>query len=46
MRRREFVGLVISAWPYTVLAQIKKRPLVGWLWYSEADIVVGYLEQL
>ena len=46
MRRREFVGLVISAWPYTVLAQIKKRPLVGWLWYSEADIVVGYLQQL
>jgi hypothetical protein len=46
MRRREFVGLVISAWPYTVLARIKKRPLVGWLWYSEADIVVGYLEQL
>jgi putative tryptophan/tyrosine transport system substrate-binding protein len=46
MRRREFVGLVISAWPCAVLAQIKKRPLVGWLWYSEADIIVGYLRQL
>jgi ABC-type uncharacterized transport system substrate-binding protein len=46
MRRREFIGLLISAWPHTVLAQTKKRPLVGWLWYSEADIIVGYLQQL
>lgn len=46
MRRREFIGLLISAWPHTVLAQTKKRPLVGWLWYSQSDLIVGYLQQL
>jgi putative ABC transport system substrate-binding protein len=46
MRRREFIVLLISAWPCTVLAQIKKRPVVGWLWYSESDLIVGYLQQL
>jgi putative ABC transport system substrate-binding protein len=29
-----------------VLAQTKRRPLVGWLWYSESDLVAGYLKQL
>jgi ABC-type uncharacterized transport system substrate-binding protein len=49
MRRREFITLiggVAATWPLAVRAQTKKRPLVGWLWYSKADIVVGYLEQL
>jgi hypothetical protein len=49
MRRREFITLVGGAaavWPFTGFAQTKKRPLVGWLWYSEADIIVGYLQQL
>jgi hypothetical protein len=46
MRRREFIGLLISAWPLAVLAQTKRRPLVGWLWYSESDLVAGYLKQL
>jgi hypothetical protein len=49
MKRREFItfiGGVAATWPLAVQAQTKKRPLVGWLWYSKADIVVGYLEQL
>ena len=46
MRRREFIGLLISAWPHTVLAQTKKRPVIGWLSYVETDITAGYLEQL
>src|SRR5215831_11483143 len=49
MRRREFISLIGAAagtWPLAVQAQTKKRPLVGWLWYSEADIIVGYLQQL
>jgi putative tryptophan/tyrosine transport system substrate-binding protein len=50
MRRREFIGLLISAglsaWPHAVSAQTKKRPLVGWLSYFETDITAGYLEQL
>jgi putative ABC transport system substrate-binding protein len=29
-----------------VLAQIKKRPVIGWLSYVETDITAGYLEQL
>ena len=49
MTRREFIsliGAVAGTWPLAVQAQTKKRPLVGWLWYSEADIIVGYLQQL
>jgi putative ABC transport system substrate-binding protein len=49
MRRREFIsliGAVAGTWPLAVQAQTKKRPVVGWLWYSEADIIVGYLQQL
>ena len=49
MKRRQFIELIggaAAAWPITVLAQTTKRPLVGWLWYSEADIIVGYLQQL
>jgi putative tryptophan/tyrosine transport system substrate-binding protein len=49
MKRRQFitlVGVAAAAWPFTGFAQTKKRPLVGWLWYSEADIIVGYLQQL
>src|SRR5262245_64230143 len=49
MRRREFISLiggVAATWPLAVQAQIKKRPLVGWLWFSESDLVVGYLKQL
>jgi putative ABC transport system substrate-binding protein len=46
MRRREFIGLLIFAWPHTVLAQTKKRPVVGWLPYGESDIIAGYLQQL
>jgi putative ABC transport system substrate-binding protein len=52
MKRREFISLiggiggVAATWPLSVQAQTKKRPLVGWLWYSEADIIVGYLQQL
>ena len=49
MKRRQFITLIggaAAAWPFTGFAQTKKRPLVGWLWYSEADIIVGYLQQL
>jgi putative ABC transport system substrate-binding protein len=49
MTRREIIsliGAVAGTWPLGVRAQTKKRPLVGWLWYSEADIIVGYLQQL
>ena len=50
MKRREFITLAggaAAAWPIVALqAQTKKRPVVGWLWYSEADIIVGYLQQL
>ena len=49
MRRRQFITLVGSAaaaWPIRSKAQAKQRPLVGWLWYSEADIIVGYRQQL
>jgi len=49
MRRRQFITLVGSAaaaWPIRSRAQAKQRPLVGWLWYSEADIIVGYRQQL
>jgi len=49
MTRREFIGLigaVAGTWPLALQAQTKKRPLVGWLWYSEADIIVGYRQQL
>jgi ABC-type uncharacterized transport system substrate-binding protein len=45
MRRREFIGLLISVWPLAVLAQTKKRPVVGWLYYSETDLIAGYLQQ-
>jgi putative ABC transport system substrate-binding protein len=49
MTRRKFIsliGAVVGTWPLAVQAQTRKRPLVGWLWYSEADIIVGYLQQL
>jgi putative ABC transport system substrate-binding protein len=46
MRRREFIGLLICAWPHTVSAQIKKRPVIGWLSYVETDVTAGYLQQL
>jgi putative tryptophan/tyrosine transport system substrate-binding protein len=48
MKRRQFIALLgsISAWPQAVLAQIKKRPLVGWLYYSRNDLTVRYLELL
>ena len=46
MRRREFVGLLaaIAISPQAVLAQTtKKRPLVGWLYYSRNDLADRYL---
>jgi putative tryptophan/tyrosine transport system substrate-binding protein len=49
MKRREFISLiggVAATWPLAVKAQTKKRPVVGWLWYSESDLVAGYLKQL
>jgi len=46
MRRREFIGLLISALPHAALAQTKNRPLIGWLSYGESDVAAGYLEQL
>jgi ABC-type uncharacterized transport system substrate-binding protein len=49
MRRREFISLiggVAATWPLAVQAQTKKRPVVGWLWFSETDLAAGYLQQL
>ena len=49
MHRRRFITLLGGAaavWPHAVLAQTKKRPLVGWLSYSQSDLAAGYLEQL
>jgi putative tryptophan/tyrosine transport system substrate-binding protein len=49
MRRREFIGLLaaIAISPQAVLAQTtKKRPLVGWLYYSESDVVARFLGAL
>src|SRR5262249_59228270 len=46
MRRREFIGLLaaIAISPQAVLAQTtKKRPLVGWLYYSRNDLADRYL---
>jgi hypothetical protein len=46
MRRREFIGLLaaIAISPHAVLAQTtKKRPLVGWLYYSRNDLADRYL---
>src|SRR5262245_13729208 len=46
MRRREFVGVLaaIAISPQAVLAQTtKKRPLVGWLYYSRNDLAERYL---
>jgi putative ABC transport system substrate-binding protein len=45
MRRRQFIALVggVSAWPLVVLAQTRKRPLVGWLYYSRNELVARYL---
>ena len=45
MRRRQFIALLggVSAWPQAVLAQTKKRPLVGWLYYSRNDLAARYL---
>jgi putative ABC transport system substrate-binding protein len=49
MRRREFIGLLaaIAISPQAVPAQTtKKRPLVGWLYYSESDVVARFLGSL
>ena len=45
MKRREFIMLLggAAAWPQAVLAQTKKRPLVGWLSYGESDVAAKYL---
>jgi putative ABC transport system substrate-binding protein len=43
MRRREFIGLLIFALPQAVLAQTKKRPRVGWLYYGGGDLIARYL---
>ena len=45
MRRRQFIALLggVSAWPQALLAQTKKRPLVGWLYYSRNDLAARYL---
>jgi ABC-type uncharacterized transport system substrate-binding protein len=39
----EFIGLLISALPQAVLAQTKKRPRVGWLYYGGGDLIARYL---
>jgi putative tryptophan/tyrosine transport system substrate-binding protein len=49
MRRREFVGLLgaITTWPKIALGQISgKRPVVGWLWFTESDLAKRYLRLL
>jgi putative ABC transport system substrate-binding protein len=45
MRRRQFIALLsgVSAWPQAVLAQTRKRPLVGWLYYSRNELAARYL---
>src|ERR1700730_2425147 len=45
MRRRKFIALLsaVSAWPQAVLAQTRKRPLVGWLYYSRNELAARYL---
>jgi putative ABC transport system substrate-binding protein len=45
MRRRQFIALLsgVSAWPGAVLAQTRKRPLVGWLYYSQNELAARYL---
>jgi putative tryptophan/tyrosine transport system substrate-binding protein len=45
MRRRQFIALLsgVSAWPEAVLAQTRKRPLVGWLYYSQNELAARYL---
>jgi ABC-type uncharacterized transport system substrate-binding protein len=45
MRRRQFMALLggVAAWPHTVLAQTRKRPLIGWLYYSRNDLAARYL---
>ena len=46
MRRREFLGLLgaIAAWPQGALAQaIKKRPVVGWLYFARYDLINNWL---
>jgi putative ABC transport system substrate-binding protein len=45
MRRRQFIALLsgVSAWPGAVLAQTRKRPLVGWLYYSRNELAARYL---
>jgi Ku70/Ku80 beta-barrel domain/ABC transporter substrate binding protein len=45
LKQREFIMLLggAAAWPQAVLAQTKKRPLVGWLSYGESDVAAKYL---
>jgi putative ABC transport system substrate-binding protein len=45
MRRRQFIALLggVSAWPQAVLAQTRKRRLVGWLYLSRNELVARYL---
>jgi putative ABC transport system substrate-binding protein len=49
VRRREFVGLIgaIATWPQAALAQTaRRRPLVGWLWFTQSDLAAKYLRSL
>jgi ABC-type uncharacterized transport system substrate-binding protein len=45
MRRRQFIAFLggVSAWPHAVLAQTRKRRLIGWLYYSRNELAARYL---